>query len=237
MELDPLLQIGECCFISFLHSPLRFAVQRARRTKGVSAWEKQRTKFAGKFFESTTCIESRALQHAEHENRRHKHKEMIHHIQIGAHLFIEGKRTNNHKKYCHAHSNLDQESNLDQHTKTLYKLGENAKGGDNVKHTIPVHQHCPPDGDSKSFHCLKSFCSCLGYTLKQTTYVSRGEGARGYQSPIISCPSTSLLLADWLEVVRAVLLLPRQCNSCSWRLWISSLSCWMFFSCTNITCK
>ena len=164
-------------------------------------------------------------------------QKMIHHIQIGAHLFIEGKRTNNHKKDWHAHWNLDQESNLDQHTKTLYKLGENAKGGDNVKHTIPVHQHRPPDGDSKSFHCLKSFCSCLGYTLKQTTYVSRGEGARGYQSPIISCPSTSLLLADWLEVVRAVLLLPRQCNSCSWRLWISSLSCWMFFSCTNITCK
>ena len=71
---------------------------------------------------------------------------MIHHIQIGAHLFIEGKRTNNHKKDWHAHWNLDQESNLDQHTKTLYKLGENAKGGDNVAYctvqTIKLGAYC-----------------------------------------------------------------------------------------------
>ena len=31
-----------------------------------------------------------------------------------------------------------------------------------------------------------------------------------------------------------MLLLPRQCSSCTWRLWMSSVSCWMFFSCASI---
>lgn len=87
---------------------------------------------------------------------RHKHKQMIHHIQIGAHMYREKelaitKRTATHSRI------LIRKVNLDQHTKTLYKLSKNGKGGDNVKHTIPVHQQystSPPDGDSKSFHCL-----------------------------------------------------------------------------------